>query len=282
MTTETKVGLIVGLAFILVFAMILSNRGSRSDLAPPVTDLLGVEGAFDSLSLQTAPGSPSPGPPRGAALAADRAQVQAPPPVRSPDLGKPLTDPAEGDGPGEGVQEPEHFPPPPLPDSGHDEPAVAAARPAVQPPRPAVREYLVKPGDSLSKIARQFYGSDRDGVVRALGEANRDRIKSLDGLAAGQTILVPGVQELVGGGPASQDRSPAAMAPKRGTGERVYAVRQGDTLSSIARNELGQVSRWREIRDLNRDRLPDPDKVLPGMKLRLPPPALASARGDRR
>ena len=58
-------------------------------------------------------------------------------------------------------------------------------------------------------------------------------------------------------------------------GGRTYVVEEGDTLSSIARNELGKVSRWAEIYQLNREAT--------GQGLRLPHAgnaAGAAAAGD--
>jgi len=48
-----------------------------------------------------------------------------------------------------------------------------------------------------------------------------------------------------------------------------YTVRQADSLSSIARNELCNAMAWQQIYQLNRDRITDPDQILPGMILRL-------------
>jgi nucleoid-associated protein YgaU len=50
----------------------------------------------------------------------------------------------------------------------------------------------------------------------------------------------------------------------------VYVVQADDTLWSIARKVLGRGERWREILDLNRDLIPDPDRLPPGQKIRIP------------
>ena len=63
-------------------------------------------------------------------------------------------------------------------------------------------------------------------------------------------------------------------------GGRTYVVQEGDTLSSIARNELGKVSRWAEIYQLNREALgKEYDYLTPGMRLVLP--IRDSSPGDR-
>jgi nucleoid-associated protein YgaU len=51
---------------------------------------------------------------------------------------------------------------------------------------------------------------------------------------------------------------------------RIYIVRRGDTLSSIAQRELGDASRWPEIFERNRDVISDPDRIFPDQALILP------------
>lgn len=52
-----------------------------------------------------------------------------------------------------------------------------------------------------------------------------------------------------------------------------YEVREKDTLSKIAKNQLGNEKLYREIYRMNQDVLPDQHKLKPGMKIRLPKPA---------
>lgn len=47
----------------------------------------------------------------------------------------------------------------------------------------------------------------------------------------------------------------------------VYVVQSGDTLSKIAQEQLGDARRWREIFELNRALVSDPDKIFPGQVL---------------
>ena len=66
---------------------------------------------------------------------------------------------------------------------------------------------------------------------------------------------------------------PAAAAPKpqaAATGGRTYTVKAGDTLSQIAKDQLGSAGSYMKIFDLNKDVLSDPDKIKPGQVLRLP------------
>jgi nucleoid-associated protein YgaU len=49
--------------------------------------------------------------------------------------------------------------------------------------------YVVKPGDSLSKIAQQVYGNMNDW--RKIYDANRDIVKDPDLIHPGQTLRLP-------------------------------------------------------------------------------------------
>ena len=55
------------------------------------------------------------------------------------------------------------------------------------------------------------------------------------------------------------------------TKPKTYTVDSGDNLSAIAKQELGDANRWREIYELNKDLIGDnPDLIQPGMELKLP------------
>jgi nucleoid-associated protein YgaU len=54
------------------------------------------------------------------------------------------------------------------------------------------------------------------------------------------------------------------------TAARTYTVQPGDSLSAIARETLGDASRWPEIFEVNRDKLDNPDVIFPGQELTIP------------
>ena len=56
-------------------------------------------------------------------------------------------------------------------------------------PAPSGRSYTVVKGDSLSKIAKQFYGDAQKWPK--IYEANRDEIKNPDLIYPGQTFTIP-------------------------------------------------------------------------------------------
>jgi nucleoid-associated protein YgaU len=65
--------------------------------------------------------------------------------------------------------------------------------------------------------------------------------------------------------------STAPEMPAAETSARTYTVVAGDSLSKIAKRELGDATKWRSIFDVNRDEIKDPDLIYPGQVLKLPP-----------
>ena len=51
---------------------------------------------------------------------------------------------------------------------------------------------------------------------------------------------------------------------------RVYIVKPGDTLSSIAAHFLGDARLWSIIFEANRDKISNPNLIRPGMQLVIP------------
>jgi nucleoid-associated protein YgaU len=123
--------------------------------------------------------------------------------------------------------------------------------------------YVVVAGDSLSKIAHKQYGSGNvQKQMDAILAANPGlTLKSV--LKIGQKLTLPAAV------PVDPARLPAELQAAA-TGDALYTVKAGDTLSTIAKRELGSSKRWKEIYELNRTRLPDPAKIVVGMKLTLP------------
>ncbi len=53
-------------------------------------------------------------------------------------------------------------------------------------------------------------------------------------------------------------------------GLRTYTVEKGDSLSKIAKEQLGNANAWKQIFEANRDVLDDPDRIFPGQVIKLP------------
>jgi nucleoid-associated protein YgaU len=67
--------------------------------------------------------------------------------------------------------------------------------------------------------------------------------------------------------PAAAQTSTGTAGPTSG---RTYTVMAGDTLSKIAKEQLGDANAFNEIFNANRDQLTDPDKIKPGQVLKIP------------
>ncbi len=74
-------------------------------------------------------------------------------------------------------------------DSSVPAPATAAAGAAAGSQGGSERKYTVKPGDSLSAIAEQFYGKASE--YNRIFEANRSLLKDPDHVRAGQELIIP-------------------------------------------------------------------------------------------
>lgn len=82
--------------------------------------------------------------------------------------------------------------------------------------------------------------------------------------------------------PVVEPRAAAHESPPQSatvaTGEIMHVVQSGDTLSGLAGRYLGDIGRFGEIFELNRDRLSAPNALKIGMEIRIPPKdGLASA-----
>lgn len=152
-------------------------------------------------------------------------------------------------------------PPAVLPPPGPVPPAVQ--RPAVPPLADVTpTEYVVQPGDSLSKIAA------RHGVsTRELAELNN--IADPNKLRIGQKLLLPGHA----GRPRMEKPTSAPRAPSvsGAVGADEYVVQPGDSLSKIAARHGVST---RELAELNK--ITDLNKLRAGQKLKLPSAAKAS------
>jgi nucleoid-associated protein YgaU len=132
------------------------------------------------------------------------------------------------------------------------------------------RRYTVVTGDSLSSIAREQLGSA--GRYLEIFELNEGVPQAVGGSLTNPSVLRVGwVLRLPSGsgGGATPPTNPGAA--------RRYTVAVGDTLSSIARAQLGSAARFTEIYDLNKGRpqavggtLTDPSVLRVGWVLRLP------------
>lgn len=67
--------------------------------------------------------------------------------------------------------------------------APASSTDAAAPGSTSRRDYTIQSGDSLSKIAKKFYGNAGDW--QKIYNANKDKIKNPDMIHPGQKIVIP-------------------------------------------------------------------------------------------
>lgn len=122
----------------------------------------------------------------------------------------------------------------------------------------ASEQYIIKSGDTLFSIARLF-----NTKVSVLLKLNNRKID--DSLVAGHKILVPVNQTIREGakevGASEEKEKPEASAPAA----KIYTVKQGDTLFSLAQKHSLSVD---ELRSLNN--MKNSDILLSGQKIKLP------------
>lgn len=158
-----------------------------------------------------------------------------------------------------------------------------------EPPKPAwPKIYVVSEGDNLADIAKKFYGvleGNKRKNITLIFEANRQLLKSADEIYIGQKLIIPALNLTQDQGENDQifssdlfekvksiGRNLLADSPEafKADQSKQYVVREGDSLWLIAAEQLGNGSRYTEISKLNADVLEDEDSLAVGMRLRLP------------
>lgn len=108
---------------------------------------------------------------------------------------------------------------------------------------------------------------ERDGKLHFKGSVSSEHEKNeiwnaIKTIPTWQNDIVADIK-VTGGGV-------AGAAAAAGGGARTYTVKSGDTLSAIAKEQLGSANAYMKIFEANRDQLNDPDKIKPGQVLRIP------------
>jgi nucleoid-associated protein YgaU len=159
----------------------------------------------------------------------------------------------------------------------------------VKPDLPKV--YVVQDGDNLAKIAQKFYGAEIGNKtinVNRIFEVNRRLLKSADDIKVGQKLIIPLLKDEAKGvfsgglferiksiGQTSSStttptKTPSKPKPEPPTAKntKYYVVKDGDSLWKIADKQLGNKERFREIIKLNA--LDDEDYLKIGQRLKIP------------
>jgi nucleoid-associated protein YgaU len=142
------------------------------------------------------------------------------------------------------------------------------------------RKYTVQADDNLAVIAKKFYGPElgnKRAVVRGIFEANTDILDSPNDIRIGQKLTIPAVGSVAKPQPQTQTKSifDSGMFEKvkklvtRSKPKR-HVVRQDETLWQIAAEYLGDGERYHEIFELNEDIINDAYELGVGISLKLP------------
>lgn len=300
MTRETKIGLLVGLAFIIVIGILLSDHmTSTNDLPQARLDKSAdvIRGGIATpaptdppvtIVSNNPPAAPAPAGPmltrrevtgmQQTPLAAlpttrdaggETVEVAGPEVARSPIV---IRDAGDANAPkkwdwthamGEEIVTAESSP---------------AARPA--PSGPTATEYTAEAGDSLSRLASKLMGANTKANREAIIKANPSLVANPDRIIVGRTYLIPHAAAQPAP-TATADSAPAskkATEPRLSAGQSWYTVKENDNLWKIAADQLGSGNAWTQVRDLNRDILKDGQALHPNMQLRLPAKPVASAQ----
>jgi LysM repeat protein len=101
-----------------------------------------------------------------------------------------------------------------------------------------------------------------DGVCTVSGqcpnEATRDRVV----LVAGN---VKGVETVV-----ADNLTYPEPKPEEKEKFEIYEIASGDTLGKIAERFYGKASMYQRIHEANKELIPDPNKIYPGQKIKIP------------
>ena len=155
--------------------------------------------------------------------------------------------------------------------------------------------YPIQEGDSYWTISKKLYGTAR--YFRVLAEFNSEAIPDPSKMRPGMTISTPDESVLrrmllansstsAGSEEALRPVGAPPITPANGIffdekNQPRYRVGKDDTLTTIAAEHLGRWARWRQIFEMNKDQMDNPNKLQIGMILKLPGDATRTSMSER-
>jgi len=280
MTRETKIGLLVGLAFIIVIGVLLSDHIGTVTQPPPAqmdpTRSL-REGVLAPGSRGNSQGSIALGEPKfrvpltSLETTSDR---QTPIEIGPGDTrggrkiqidGAPSASPAGGNGGG------------PI-DGGN---LLAPAGTRNETPVTALKQHTAEAGDTVYKLALKYLGSRSKANVDAILAVNPSLKANPGRIVIGQKYNIPEAAGSSGPSAASTAtvENSSTKTPSSGS-QIVYTTKKDDSLWRIAREQCGSgtESVVKQILELNKDVLKGKIDIQPNMKLKLPARQVAALR----
>jgi nucleoid-associated protein YgaU len=281
MTSEAKIGLLLGLVFIFIIAFVINglpsfwNKTNSNELTTvaggPANDTLGL-GEGERTAQETIEKME----PAASESAAGTQNIQGD--VRfAAELPKDSTKTVQTTE----LQQTTVAQAPPSEVIAENSSEITAQSPATE-----QQTYVVCNGDSLYTIAKKFYGAaeaNRKSTLDMLFRANRSTMKSPHTLKIGQKLVIPPLSAKssqksrienvsVTTTKKVQSTDVQQLSADDGTPKqtRDYVVQNGDSLWKIAAKQLGNGSRYDEIIEMNSDVLQNEDNLTVGMHLKLP------------
>lgn len=101
-----------------------------------------------------------------------------------------------------------------------------------------------------------------DGVATLCGECANEATRNNAILMAGN---VQGVEKII-----ADDLTFPEPPPEEKEKFDVYEIVSGDTLGGIAKRFYGKASLYTRIHEANKELIPDPNKIYPGQKIKIP------------
>lgn len=123
-------------------------------------------------------------------------------------------------------------------------------------------------------LRMQGSADERDGKLHFHGTVNSQDEASkiwdaIKGVPDWRNDIVGDIKVTPGAAGASTGEG-TSQGTSTGASQRTYTVKPGDTLSAIAKDQLGDGGSYMSIFEANRDQLTDPDKIRPGQVLKIP------------
>lgn len=301
MTRETKIGLLVGLAFIIVIGILLSDY-NRNESQPAVLNAVAGD-------VQKGAATPHNGSTETAILPPTQ-PTPARPVLTHDELQQAQRDPVAA---GNGHPATPHTPVTPVtqvPDHNGADPAHHGGTPALppdlgrlvdehpgdltatdpsarqtptqDPPRATqtvngAKPYVAVSGDTVSKLAGRFLGSNTKANREAILAINPTLKSNPNNVTVGKTYMIP--PKATAPSDAAPVRTVAAAGTPTPSNDQhyYYTVREKDSLWRIASDQLGDPNAVAALKELNKEILKGSETLHPNMRLRLPAKPVASA-----
>jgi len=131
---------------------------------------------------------------------------------------------------------------------------------------------LAKQAFAASLINAERYGMDRVLALESENEELKRTVITLEEDAGRAEKRLRAMEERLRAVETKASRHPpvSVATGTTETGPRVYKVKRGDTLSSIAAKLYGDAGKWRKIAEANKDELKGGDRVMVGQELVIP------------